>query len=273
MHRIHCLCRVAICCLAVAKARASEIDSLFTLNRINPVTVLTALAPQSENNKTGKKIIFKTYSVKVEHFNQFGVSPSLLYRHHELKFIGEQNPGGFNAFTSLTLFRAYQPQDPADHLRLKNNKPLYRIEGQGLATGVQYSRGDQWWSIAMGFNQLRFRDFQTMDVVDGRDSLTVQYVLFDRSYAPYIASAFVGIDTGNGGITARLTPYIALQDELLVGPDFQFYREPHLHIYKIGTALAGITYKNYEAMLATGFEHDTIGKNGVYFSFGLKHRF
>lgn len=254
-------------------AYASEIDSLFTLNRISPATVLTALAPQPENNKTGKKIIFKTYSVKVEHFNQIGVSPSLLYRHHELKLIGEQNPGGYSAFTSLTLFRAYQPQDPADHLRRKNNKPLYRIEGHGLATGVQYSRGDQWWSVAVGFNQLRFRDFQTMDVVDGRDSMTVQYVLFDRSYAPYIASAFVGIDTGNSGITARLTPYIALQDELLVGPDFQFYREPHLHIYKIGTALAGMTYKNYEAMLATGFEHDSIGKNGIYFSFGLKHRF
>ena len=269
----HCLCLVAICCLAVGKATASEIDSLFTLNRINPLTVMTALAPQPDNTKTGKKIIIKTASMKVESFNQFGVSPSLLYRHHELKLIGEQNPGGYNAFTSLTVLRAYEPQNPADHLRRKNNKPLYRIDGHGLSTGLQYSQGDQWWSVAVGFNQFRIRDFQTMDLVEGRDSMTVQYVLFDRSFAPYIASAFVGIDTGNGSITTRLTPYIALQDDLLVGPDFQFYREPHLHIYKIGTALAGMTYKNYEAMLATGFEHDTIGKNGVYFSFGLKHRF
>jgi hypothetical protein len=112
-----------------------------------------------------------------------------------------------------------------------------------------------------------------MDVVDGRDSMTVQYVLFDKSFAPYVASAFIGIDSSNGSVTARLTPYITLQDDLLIGPDFQFYCETHLQIYKIGTALAGMTYKNYEAMLATGFEHDTIGKNGVYFSFGLKHRF
>lgn len=260
-------------CLTLTSVQANESEGLFFLNTINPLSVFTVLNPQDETSKAIKKTVFKQPRIKLESFNQIDVAPSLIFRQHSLKAIAQEMPDGYSTFASIALMRGYEPQNPSDHLKLKDNKPITQTDATGYASGMQRSDGNRWWSFAIGFNQLRKRDYQTLALTEKRKSLTAQYVLFDRSYAPYIASGFIGIDGGNGSIVARLTPYINLQDGLLVGPDFQFYHDSSSSKFKIGTAIAGMTYKSYEAILSTGYEQDLAGQQGAYFSLGVVHRF
>ena len=257
----------------LGSAKANESDVLFILIKVNPLSGFSTFDPVDRSDTKSEDTVFKKTVLKTESFNQIEVSQTLAMRQHTIKGVAENTQGSTSPFASISLSTAYEPQDPRGHLRLKQNSPLNRTDIYGFTSGLQHSDGNRWWAFALGYNQLRKRDYQTLSVIENRQALTAQYSVFDRSFSPYVISGCIALDAGIGGIYARFTPYITLQEGLLIGPDFHHYHDTTTTKVKVGGALAGLTYHKYEAMLSSGYEQDNFGHHGGYFSFGVAHRF
>ena len=254
-------------------AQATEGDVLFVLLKTNPLAVFSVFDPLNSNDQNSGSAFTKKIFLETEIFNQAEASQTLAMHQHTFRAVAQNMNGSTSTFFSIRLATAYEPQDPRNHLRIKNNDPINRTDLYGFTSGAQHSDGNRWWAVAFGYNHLRKRDDQTLEVVENRQALTAQYLLFDRSFSPYVISGFIGVDAGIGGIYARFTPYVALQEGLLIGPDFQVYHDTNTHKLKIGGALAGLRYQRYEAMISLGYEQDHIGHQGGYFSLGVARRF
>ena len=255
------------------QTKANESDVLFVLIKANPLSGFSVFDPVNSNDKYGERPFSKKIFLKTENFNQVEASQTLVLHQHTIRAVAQNDNGNTSPFASITLSTAYEPQDPHDHLRIKNNNRIDRTDIYGFASGLQHSDGNRWWAFALGYNQLHKRDYQTLSVIENRQALTAQYILFDRSFSPYVVSGFIGIDAGIGGIYARFTPYIALQEGVLIGPDFHLYHDTTTHKLKIGGALAGLSYHKYETMLSSGYEQDNFGHRGGYVSLGVTRRF
>lgn len=266
------LCLVIACCLVRLQTDIHADEGLFFLNRLNPLTILGELDQQDKIIRRKLADVEKP-RLKFESLHQIDASASVALRHHQFTVITPGVPEGYSTQTSIAHKRAYEPINPKHRLKAKHNKPLTQIDTTGYATGLQKNDGSRWWSVAVGFSQLRRRNYQSHVLTQTHHSMTAQYALFDRNFAPYILSGFIGLDGSNSGISARLTPYMRLQDGLLIGPDFQFYQDTASRKFRVGTSVARMVYKSYEAMISTGLEEDRAGGQSPYFSLAVVHRF
>ena len=259
--------------LMLTPIHASELDLLFILIRANPLSGFSLLDPfQAEDPNKGKSF-FQDIYWKQESFNALEVSQTLLYRQHTIQVTAFHPSSSIIPFASLTIARGYEPQDPRDHLRLKQNNPITQSDSYGCTTGLQHHEAGRWWAFAMGVNQVQRRSYQNLRVIDTRQALTLQYAIFDRSFEPYIVSGFIGLDGGVGGLYARFTPYVRVQDGVLLGPDFHLYRDQNLRKGKVGGAIAGLQFKKFDVMFSSGYDYDSNGHQGAYFSLGLARIF
>lgn len=259
--------------IGTSAAQANESDVLFILMKTNPLVALSAFDPVNMQDNRGERPVFKKQFLKLETFNQIEVSPTLLYHQHTLQAVAPNQNGPVSPFASISRARAYEPLNANDQLRLKNTSPLERTDHYALNSGVQYSQGDRWWSFALGYDYVRKRDLQSLTWIETRQALTAQYILFDRSYYPYIVAGFIGIDAGVGGVYSRFTPYIAVQDNWLIGPDFHVYHDPSTHKFKIGGSLAGFGYGTYQGIFNAGYQRDQNTRHGGYMSLGVSRQY
>jgi hypothetical protein len=264
---------LALLWLGTSKAQANESDVLFILMKTNPLVAFSAFDPVNMQDKRGEGPVFKKQFLELETFNQIEVSPTLVYHQHTLHAVARNYNGPISPFASISRARAYEPLDGSDELRLKNTSPLQRTDHYALNSGLQYSQGDRWWSFALGYDYVRKRDLQSLTWIETRQALTAQYILFDRSYYPYIIAGFIGVDAGVGGVYSRFTPYIALQDDWLVGPDFHVYHDRTTHKLKIGGSLAGFGYGVYQGIFNAGYQRDHNGRQGGYLSLGVSRQY
>jgi hypothetical protein len=259
--------------LIVIRAEASESDLLFILIKANPLSGFSNDDGSQNSDKTNGKQILKKPFMKIENFHQAEISQTTVLQQHTLKGLIQNESNSASPFATISFMTSYEPQNPYDKLRIKNNDAINRTNVYGFTTGLQHSEGDRWWALALGFNQIRKRDNQTLTLIEKRQSITTQYAVFDRSFYPYLISCFVGVDAGIGGLYSRLTVYIPEQNGWLLGPDLHFYRDTNIRRVKLGGAIAGLYYQHYEAQISAGYEEDNYRHQGGYFSFGLIRHF
>ena len=264
---------LALLWLGTDAVQANESDVLFILMKTNPLVAFSAFDPANVEDKRGDRPVFKKQFLDLSTFNQIEASPTLLYHQHTLHAVAHNYNGPISPFASISRARAYEPLYGSDELRLKNTSPLQRTDHYALNSGLEYSEGDRWWSFALGYDYVRKRDLQSLTLIETRQALTAQYIIFDRRFYPYIMAGFFGIDSSVGGLYTRFTPYIALEDNWLVGPDFHVYNDTSSHKIKIGGSLAGFGYDAYQGTFNAGYQRDHNGHEGGYLSLGVSRRF